>query len=143
MFNLSEFHFSEVTFFQNWYFNISMFFVLFFHFVGKISNSNMWTTKHLAQASCTKLTLLKVQVRVVRPCIIIKALLTNALFLQRDNCNYYHLSWFLYCFILKRMVIEQFLKFEAKFKNKLWKVKLANISRSFTSSNFLILVVFW
>ena len=34
-----------------------MFFVLFFHVVCKISNFNMWTTKHLAQASCTELTL--------------------------------------------------------------------------------------
>ena len=32
-------------------------FVPFFHGVCKISNLNMWTTKHLAQASCTELTL--------------------------------------------------------------------------------------
>ena len=37
--------------------NILMFFVLFFHVVCKISNFYMWTAKHLAQASCTELTL--------------------------------------------------------------------------------------
>ena len=36
-----------------------MFFVSFFHVIRKISNSNMWTEKHLAQASCTELTLLE------------------------------------------------------------------------------------
>ena len=30
----------------------------FFHVICKISNFNMWTAKHLAQASCTELTLL-------------------------------------------------------------------------------------
>ena len=35
-----------------------MFFVLYFHVVYEISNFNMWTAKHLAQASCTELTLL-------------------------------------------------------------------------------------
>ena len=34
-----------------------MFFVLFFHVICKISNVNMWTAKHLVQASCTELTL--------------------------------------------------------------------------------------
>ena len=34
-----------------------MFFVSFFHVICKISNFNMWTAKHLAQASCTELTL--------------------------------------------------------------------------------------
>ena len=38
-------------------FNILMFFVLFFHGVCKISNFNLWTAKHLVQASCTELTL--------------------------------------------------------------------------------------
>ena len=38
-------------------FNILMFFVLFFHLVCKISNFYMWTEKHMAQASCTELTL--------------------------------------------------------------------------------------
>ena len=37
--------------------SILMFFVSFFHVVWKISNSNMWTRKHLAQVSCTELTL--------------------------------------------------------------------------------------
>ena len=37
--------------------NILMLFVLFFHVVCKISNFNMWTTKHLVQVSCTELTL--------------------------------------------------------------------------------------
>ena len=37
--------------------SILMFFVLFFHVVCKISNFNMWTAKHLAQASCNELTL--------------------------------------------------------------------------------------
>ena len=31
----------------------------FFHVICKISNSNMWTAKHLAQASCTELTLMQ------------------------------------------------------------------------------------
>ena len=34
-----------------------MFFVSFFHVICKISNFNMWAAKHLAQASCTELTL--------------------------------------------------------------------------------------
>ena len=35
-----------------------MFFVSFsFHVIWKISNFNLWTTKHLTQASCTELTL--------------------------------------------------------------------------------------
>ena len=34
-----------------------MFFVSFFHVICKISNFNMWTAKHLMQASCTELTL--------------------------------------------------------------------------------------
>ena len=38
-------------------FSISMFFVLFFHVVCKISNFDKWTAKHLVQASCTELTL--------------------------------------------------------------------------------------
>ena len=38
-------------------FSILMFFVLFFHVVCKVSNFNKWTAKHLAQASCTELTL--------------------------------------------------------------------------------------
>ena len=38
-------------------FHQMMFFILFLHVVCKISNSNMWTTKHLAKASCTELTL--------------------------------------------------------------------------------------
>ena len=36
-----------------------MLFVLFFHVISKISNFNMWTAKHLVQASCTELTLPK------------------------------------------------------------------------------------
>ena len=31
-----------------------MFFVSFFHMICKISNLNMWTAKHLEQASCTE-----------------------------------------------------------------------------------------
>ena len=37
--------------------SILMLFVLFFQVVCKISNFIMWTAKHLAQASCTELTL--------------------------------------------------------------------------------------
>ena len=40
----------------NWAFWCFLF--CFFHVVFKISNFNMWTAKHLAQASCTELTLL-------------------------------------------------------------------------------------
>ena len=39
---------------------ILMLFVLFFQVVGKISNFNIWTAKHLVKASCTELTLVKV-----------------------------------------------------------------------------------
>ena len=46
----------EHQFFTN-IFSILMFFVLLFHVVCKISNLNMWTAKHLVQASCTELTL--------------------------------------------------------------------------------------
>ena len=35
-----------------------MLFVSFFHVIFKISNFNMWTQKHLAQASCAELTLI-------------------------------------------------------------------------------------
>ena len=45
---------SSFQFFIN---SILMFFLLFFHVVCKISNLNMWTEKHLAQASYTELTL--------------------------------------------------------------------------------------
>ena len=38
---------------------ILMFHCFVFHVVCKISNFNMWTAKHLVQASCTELTLLK------------------------------------------------------------------------------------
>ena len=38
---------------------VFLLFVLFFDVVCKISNFDMWTAKHLAQASCTDLTLLK------------------------------------------------------------------------------------
>ena len=37
--------------------SLLVFFVLFFHVVCKISNFNKWTSWHLAQASCTELTL--------------------------------------------------------------------------------------
>ena len=37
--------------------SISIIFVLFFHVVCKISSYNVWTAKHLAQVSCTELTL--------------------------------------------------------------------------------------
>ena len=40
--------------------SILMFFVLFLHVVCEISNFNMWTTKHLAQGSCTELTLIDI-----------------------------------------------------------------------------------
>ena len=41
--------------------SILMLFVLFFHVVCKISNFYKWTAKHLAQASCTELTLSSVR----------------------------------------------------------------------------------
>ena len=43
--------------------NKSLMFFLFhiFHVICKISNFNMWTTKHLAQASCTELILMTIQ----------------------------------------------------------------------------------
>ena len=34
-----------------------------FHVISKISNINMWTAKHLAQASCTELTLKEIMVK--------------------------------------------------------------------------------
>ena len=37
--------------------SILVFFVLFFHVVGKVLNLDKWTPKHLAQASCTEFTL--------------------------------------------------------------------------------------
>ena len=33
----------------------------YFHVICKISNFNMWTAKHLAQASCTELTLIQIR----------------------------------------------------------------------------------
>ena len=45
------------SFLSNNLFSTLMFFVLFFHVVCKISNFNMWTAKHLTQASCTEVSL--------------------------------------------------------------------------------------
>ena len=42
---------------KNWKLKSLMFFASFFHVIYKISNFNLWTAKHLAQASCTELTL--------------------------------------------------------------------------------------
>ena len=46
--------------------SILMFFVLFFHVVCKISNFDMWTAKHLVQASCTELTLIDIRKKPVQ-----------------------------------------------------------------------------
>ena len=40
------------------------FLILFFHAVCKVSNFNMWTAKHLAQASWTELTLGKISIKI-------------------------------------------------------------------------------
>ena len=40
-------------------FSILMFFISFFHFICRISNSDKWAAKHLAQVSCTEFTLSK------------------------------------------------------------------------------------
>ena len=46
-----------------------MFFDSFLHVICKTSNFNIWTAKHLAQASCTELTLL----RCVKICVEISS----------------------------------------------------------------------
>ena len=43
---------------KNWKLRVWCSLFHFFHVICKISNFNMWTTKHLVQASCTELTLL-------------------------------------------------------------------------------------
>ena len=42
---------------KNWKLRVWCSLFQFFHVIWKISNFNMWTAKHLAQASCTELTL--------------------------------------------------------------------------------------
>ena len=42
---------------KNWKITVWCFLFHFFHVICKISNFNLWTAKHLAQASCTELTL--------------------------------------------------------------------------------------
>jgi len=42
---------------KNWKLRVWCYFFHFFHVICKISNFNMWTAKHLAQVSCTELTL--------------------------------------------------------------------------------------
>ena len=42
---------------KNWKLRVWCSLLHFFHVICKISNSNMWAAKHLAQASCTELTL--------------------------------------------------------------------------------------
>ena len=42
---------------KNWKLKVWCSLFHFFHVICKISNFNMWTAKHLAQASCTELTL--------------------------------------------------------------------------------------
>ena len=44
-------------FMKNWKLRVWCSLFHFFHVICKISNFNMWTAKHLAQASCTGLTL--------------------------------------------------------------------------------------
>ena len=51
-----EYQTLSFQFFINKY-SILMFLVLVLHVVYKISNCNLWTTKHLEQATCTELTL--------------------------------------------------------------------------------------
>ena len=51
-----EYQTLSFQFFINNY-SLLMLFVLFFHVVCKISSFNIWTAKHLAQVSCTELSL--------------------------------------------------------------------------------------
>ena len=50
-------HQNAKSFGKNWKLRVWCSLFYFFHVICKISNSNMYTTKHLAQASCTELTL--------------------------------------------------------------------------------------
>ena len=45
---------------KNWKIRVWCSLLHFIHVICKISNFNMWTAKHLAQGSCTELTLLKI-----------------------------------------------------------------------------------
>ena len=47
---------------KNWKITVWCSLFHFFHVICKISNFNIWTAKHLAQASCSELTLLRVAV---------------------------------------------------------------------------------
>jgi hypothetical protein len=71
--------------------SILMLFVLFFHVVCKISNSNMWTSKHLAQAFCTELTLWKT----IKHYFFHEQTLEVALFFYIQN--YFGYVWFWWC----------------------------------------------
>ena len=51
---------------KNWKLRVWCSLFYFFHVICKISNFNMWTPKHLAQASCTELTL-KVKIKAYCP----------------------------------------------------------------------------
>ena len=51
---------------KNWKLRVWCSLFYFFHVICKISNFNMWTPKHLAQASCTELTL-KVKIKAYYP----------------------------------------------------------------------------
>ena len=65
-------------------FSILKFFVLFLHKVCKISNFDMWTAKHLAQASCTELTVMKTNLISFNFCSMFLQL-----FPKRDGKNLY------------------------------------------------------
>ena len=46
---------------KNWKIRVWYHLLHFFHVICKILNFNMWAAKHLAQASCTELTLRRIQ----------------------------------------------------------------------------------
>ena len=59
----------------------------FFHVICKVSNFDIWTAKHLAQAACTELTLPKTEISSCQDSTLILYPMANRIFL---NLNWRH-----------------------------------------------------
>ena len=93
-------------------FSILMFLVLFFHLVCKISNFNMWTAKHLAQASCTELTLQFLFIHFLSMLLIYRLLLLVAdlLFPSKTKGHTTYISTYFVCHLNTFIVPSYFIK---------------------------------
>ena len=111
-----------------WHFDVFLF--CFFHVVCKISNFDMWTSKHLAQASCTEFTLLRVlelgshtTFLLTRPRLHYRSP-KNSFFLgsNEEKLFFFHLSlkrvrWLtLFCkYLLRQLIFKTYNKFHLNF----------------------------